>query len=742
MINIIIFDENRKEIDRYDLNYYHNSSLKKFDNVPEFNDINKDILNDLDYLIGIFKPVDTLDDFYIIFLNDTLLEFFSLSLDDAIGMYASDIYNDNNEHNTLLNIMLDVYNTNQSRKLFIEYYNNNILIRSLNIKISRHENNLFYIAKDETDYAYLSMKQKILFKNEFNAIAIIQDGCLVNVNNQYLEVYGQDSFEDVIGKKIGFTGLDKKNVNKLNDSINKIIEGKLISYITTLEIKKKGKLLRYFIIDGNYIVHNGKPAVMAIHHDITQDELNRREIENKNREALVLETNLDFIQSVSNIALIQVRKSNYLYSSKVYDIIERNQLDNDINRNILWDFIVDEDKPYVKESIRSILADEKSVDGTIKIKTAKGNLKYIHYYVNINKINPNINFIIFCQDVTSEQLYLKKLENTLKEKLRLEYNLNRIQSISKTAIGYSDNLYSSEWTPEIFDLLEIDPNNYINDTNNLIERFVIEEDKELRDKCVKSLSPKTPDVIFKQRVKTGNDNIKYIKTVMHHEYKQGKLINRVSFNQDITQQTGYENKLENALKDRGILLSEVHHRVKNNLQIILSLINLNMNYDKKPDQILSDTQDRIYSMALIHEKIYGSNSLSAVNMNDYTKDLVKSLFDLYNSEIVFHPEIEAIELDMEEAIPLGLIINELVNNTIKYAFPDDNSGNLYIKFRKENNHYIFLCYDDGVGLPEDFNLSDLSSLGLIVVKSLTTQIGGKLSIIDCKGTGFKIEFDE
>jgi two-component sensor histidine kinase len=97
---------------------------------------------------------------------------------------------------------------------------------------------------------------------------------------------------------------------------------------------------------------------------------------------------------------------------------------------------------------------------------------------------------------------------------------------------------------------------------------------------------------------------------------------------------------------------------------------------------------------------------------------------------------------MEQAIPLGLIVNELVNNTIKYAFPNSKEGNIYISFKKEDKHCILTCKDDGIGLPDDLDLDNLTGLGLIVVQNLTFQIGGNMSIIDCKGTGFKIEFDQ
>jgi two-component sensor histidine kinase len=129
-------------------------------------------------------------------------------------------------------------------------------------------------------------------------------------------------------------------------------------------------------------------------------------------------------------------------------------------------------------------------------------------------------------------------------------------------------------------------------------------------------------------------------------------------------------------------------------------------------------------------------------MKDYVESLVDSLFDMYLSNITFNSKIESIDLDMEQSVPLGLIINELVTNTIKYAFPNDKEGKLYIEFRKKGKNYTLIFKDNGVGLPDDFDLNNLNGLGLMVVQNLTLQLGGTMVVMDCEGTGFKIEFDE
>ncbi len=745
MMQMIILDEDKEELDRFDFFRGNDDHpIEKIENTQDINEINKEVFNNLDYMVGVYSPIKNSDDFSITFLNSVLLNSISFDLDAVKDAKVSDVFLEYDKNKLLLNKMKEVYNTNIPQKFFFKYYMDDILNKNLSVTFTRIDDFLFILGKDETDYTFLSMEQEILFENDLSAIVIIQNGRFVKVNKKYLEVYGLNSYDEVIGQRVGYTGLDKDLISDLNKNIDKIVHGKMFSYSVPLEIEKDGKLIHYFNLSGSYIIYKGKPAVMVIHHDLTKEEINRRLIDKKTKEALVLQTNFDFIQSVSNIGVTYIINGKFIRSSKVYDIIERDPIESDSSRDFTWDYVLDEDKHIVTESYKILFSGEKSVDYIIRIRTDKGNLKYLHFYINSNhaRNGTDLDVISFCQDVTDEQIYLKNLREALDESLKLTDNLNRIQSVSKTAIGYSETFGDSEWTPEVYDLLEIDPDDYVGDKDNLIERFVVDEDLKIRRRCIDAISPKRPDIKFNQRIKTGKGNIKYIKTVMHHEFDKDQLLSQVSFNQDITRETIYEKKLESALKDREILLSEVHHRVKNNLQIILSLINLNMNYNKSPEQILSNTQDRIYSMALIHEKIYGSNSLSAVNMKDYTKSLVESIFEMYECNIEFHSTMESFDLDMEQAIPLGLIINELVNNTIKYAFPNNNKGNLYVGFKKNGNHYTFTFEDDGIGLPDNFDLNNLTSLGLIVVQNLTLQINGTLSIKECNGTGFKIEFDE
>ncbi len=1003
-MKLIILDENLQELDKFKIfsKDSENYTFKKYENIPDISESDKKIFNNMDYNIAIYSPVENLNDFYVSFLNNNVLKFNSFNLNDMKGSLISDTFLANSNKKILLNKMKEIYTTNKSKKFYFEYYNKNILIKRLNVNIIRVDNFIYMLGENETDYNFMSVKKNQFFEDYKEPIAIIQDGHVVKCNKRYHKFNKNKNKQHGVNKEI-YSKFQNDLNHKIDENINNILERKSYFESFPFEISKNNKLIHYFNLNFNYISYDHKPAVMIIYNDITEQEINRRQIKHKEEEDLFLSKTVDFIQSITNTALVYTVKGKYKYSSKICELLEIKPEKLDENKNIIKDMVIKEDIPLLNNNYHTFKSNHKRREFIIRIKTSKNNIKYLQCYLLKN----NKNTIAYYKDITEYQTYLKKLHNALNNSQKLERDLEEIQKISKTAISYNykgksqwtksvceilkidyekyknyngnflryivkedqpiwheahskcsptqpeanftirikntkneiislncyviceydkkgnelrhvnfyediteqldkenklkkalehaqqleknfekiqkisktEMLYMNDkekddiiwynkgystlgldpseyagnmtqyvieedkniWkekhamctpehpevsfvqraystgklryiktflvyefdengnrkshinlfqniteeiersnrlqesmnetlklkdnlnriqlasktfitykglnyyhiTPELFKILEISPKDHGKNDINLIDSYVLDKDLKIRKDNINSLSPENPEVKFIQRIRTDNNKIKYIRTIIHEDYDDnGNLINGISFNQDITEEVTYQNKLKTTLKDKEVLLSEVHHRVKNNLQIILSLINMNLSYENNAKNILENTQNRIYAMALIHEKIYGSDSLSEVNMKDYIESLVESLFELYGSDIQLISDMEPLELEMEQSIPLGLIINELVTNTIKYAFPDKKRGKLYIEFKKHNTHYTLLFKDDGIGLPDDFDLDNLNSLGLIVVTNLTLQIGGIISILDCDGTGYKIEFEE
>lgn len=219
-----------------------------------------------------------------------------------------------------------------------------------------------------------------------------------------------------------------------------------------------------------------------------------------------------------------------------------------------------------------------------------------------------------------------------------------------------------------------------------------------------------------------------------------------SLQAEITSRKRAENQIKVSLQEKEVLLKEIHHRVKNNLQIISSLLNIQSEYiqEKEVLEMFKVSQNRIGSMALIHEKLYQSKDLARIEFAEYIQDLVANLFFLYeidSSVVALKLNIDNVFLSIDAAIPCGLIINELVVNSLKHAFPTGNSGEISIGFHSDNEKKItLLVSDNGIGLAPDFDLKSTASLGLQLVDDLINQLSGTVELNRNHGTEFKIKF--
>ena len=227
----------------------------------------------------------------------------------------------------------------------------------------------------------------------------------------------------------------------------------------------------------------------------------------------------------------------------------------------------------------------------------------------------------------------------------------------------------------------------------------------------------------------------------------GQIAERYNWVMDALQREAA--KTESSLQEKELLLREIHHRVKNNLQVISSLLSLQSRYrkDEQAIEMAQESQNRIKVMALIHEKLYRSKDFANVEINDYIKSLVNDLFASYKvstSRISLKMDIENISLGIDTAIPTGLIVNELVSNCLKYAFKPDKDGEIRISLRSlDDGEKELIVSDNGVGLPESLDIKKAESLGLRMITNLTERsLHGKVNINKINGTEFQIIFKE
>lgn len=207
-------------------------------------------------------------------------------------------------------------------------------------------------------------------------------------------------------------------------------------------------------------------------------------------------------------------------------------------------------------------------------------------------------------------------------------------------------------------------------------------------------------------------------------------------------------QIQQALDEKNVLIREVHHRVKNNLQVISSLLSLqaDTDMDGKALAAIQESRDRVKSISILHQLLYQNNNVDVINIRKYIDQLVTFLRSVHqppNIEIHFNIQMEELQLDVDTAVPLGVILNELVTNAFKYAFKDRNIGLVEISIQQlKENEYCLIVSDDGVGMNRSVDFDQLESLGLRIVSLLTRQLGGNISMKPSKGTTFSIVFND
>jgi len=215
---------------------------------------------------------------------------------------------------------------------------------------------------------------------------------------------------------------------------------------------------------------------------------------------------------------------------------------------------------------------------------------------------------------------------------------------------------------------------------------------------------------------------------------------------DVTQRMAAEEKIKTSLREKEALLKEIHHRVKNNLQVVSSLLGLQSRLvtDEPTRKMFQESQNRIHSMALLHESLYQSNNLSRIDFPEYIRQLASHLFHSYGvaaERIHLRTDLEKLYLHLDAAVPCGLIINELVSNSLKYAFPDGRAGEVRIELHEHAEGLARLVVaDNGIGLRSDIDWETARTLGLRLVRTLAEQLGAKIEVKSNDGTEVQLTF--
>jgi len=579
------------------------------------------------------------------------------------------------------------------------------------------------------------------------AISTLAEGRYIDVNDSFLNFFGYPRQE-----VIGFTSVELGLwINpEGGDRVKQLLQTQGAIQNIEIDCRTQSNEIKTLLLSAEIVEIDGHACILCLGKDITE----RKQIEAtlKNSEAKLRNILSSAGAVIARFRLYPNRNWIYEYFSSGTEAIfgyTPEQLQADPT---LWlSRIYHEDvKTVLPQVLENILAGRPS-KVEFRFQHKDGNWRWIS-----DTLVPSRNESADCWDVTCVEVDItdrKQAENALAEseaKLSAILN-NAIAVISRFRVfrnrDWEYDYYSpgSEivygYTPE-----ELTINKYL-----WISRILPEDIELVIQPCFDDLfAERTTTLEYRFKHKDGT--VRWLSSILFSQRSETEdhwIVTSVG--SDITALKQAEAHLKTSLQEKEILLKEVHHRVKNNLQIIYSLLDLQSLREPQMSERFQESKNRIKAMALIHEKLYQSDSLAQVDLADYTQTLTAYLIEAYavnRDTITLQLEVESLILNLDTAIPYGMILNELVSNALKYAFPRNMGGTIWIKLKalpptacnEKIGEFELVVGNDGVPLPEVPNFSNTKTLGLQLVNILVQQINGQIAVHLSQGTEFKLRF--
>lgn len=350
-----------------------------------------------------------------------------------------------------------------------------------------------------------------------------------------------------------------------------------------------------------------------------------------------------------------------------------------------------------------------------------------------NEVVDDIGFSIYSIESNQKRLKMEKELRTTEERFVYIFN-----NAGEGIIFIGKNGVVKEVNPVLLQLASIEREHIVGKSSvSLLKKyFTPKNQKILKNKLEKLLAGERIDPF---ELEFSNRNIEISVPKVHTNQGFTGIV------RDITERKKSEHKIKESLKEKELLIQEIHHRVKNNLEIIRSLIELQSSQiqDEKALEAFNETKSRVQAMALVHERAYRSEHFIEINFKNYIETVVDELFHTYEitGRIGLIIKIEDMGISIDNAIPCGLIINELITNALKHAFPEKRKGSIYISMRTINREIKELIVrDNGIGIPPHIQLENANTLGLTLINILTKQLNGTVVLDRTSGTGFTIQF--
>lgn len=406
------------------------------------------------------------------------------------------------------------------------------------------------------------------------------------------------------------------------------------------------------------------------------------------------------------------------------------------------EFYTDESRDVLRRVVLPALEAQGVWSGEMTMRSLTGRL-----IPSINTIFPLKNErceIVAVANVLVDITDRRRAEEALR---RNEARLKEAQRLARAG-SWDFDLRSGrlDWSDEVFRIFELDAATVVPSFDLFLDTVHPEDRQSVREAYEASVDGVGPYSVT-HRLLMPDGRVKYVHEEGRTEYDaDGRPVRSHGSCQDVTERVTAERALETSLREKDMLLREVHHRVKNNLQIVSSLLYFQEKRarTRAGAETFADSRHRLRSMMLVHEKLYRSGNLSNVGFDDYVRSLVA---DLHQSlvprprQIELGYDLEPVPLSLEQAVPLGMIVSELVTNAFKHAFPKGCRGAVRLTMRARGRTVEVVAADDGIGLPEGFDHTSGETFGWQLVRNLVAQIGGRIDVERQAGTRVRIVFE-
>lgn len=476
-----------------------------------------------------------------------------------------------------------------------------------------------------------------------------------------------------------------------------------------------------------------------------------------------------------NLAMLEKLRSRFeIYASLVVELLELARQDYNDGREFFTVTI----EPYFRTNILPVvdeLRQQTQVNLNREVNTVNAQLDrtgtilgiatvaafilslLLVWYLYKSIASPLSDLAMAAQKIGQGNLD-ERIEVKSKDEIgQLGEEFNRMtENLSRTTVSknFMDDIIESMAEA----LIVTDENNRIQRINSATSRMLDYTEEELKGKSFSYiLDDETSEVLvglkpeetfedFETFYITGEGEavpVSFSRSVIHGG--SGEVRGLVCVASDISQRKEAEKQIRKSLKEKEVLLAEIHHRVKNNLAVISGLLQMQIweTDNEQAEMVLKDSQLRVQSIALIHEKLYQSETLSYIEFDKYIRDLIQAITSTYLDStftVDMHTELQSVALNINQAIPCSLLLNELLVNAYKHAFKDRDKGNMLVKFWQEGEKAYLYVKDDGPGFPDGLEAENADSMGMSLINTLSMQLNGDFEMTNFDGASFKLGF--